>query len=143
MTMEEYEIHIRRVMCIFLAIEAFIVCMLSLDFDARYGNLSMLKYHEITLLETIGFPLIICGIFVGAVLLCWRSKSCYILWEGLHNTLGALLLVISALAGLEAFLVLLPVGLIFCSRMFIYSTLQKRYSRKLNLNNGDKNISES
>lgn len=82
----DYEVKIRHSTCIFLSLETLFLCGVILAFSS--DELTFLKYHEISILNVIEFPVIVCAFPLFFTIMSIKSKAWYIFYEGLHVLIG-------------------------------------------------------
>lgn len=122
MDYKEYERHIRHIMCIFLALEALLICVFAVifNFSVLIGTWNALYCHIRTPMDGLLLPLLSI-IPVGFTVLSIYRKWIYRLYELLHCLLG-----ISALSWSGAGFI---ICLIFTVRFFVYLFLIKGVTR--------------
>lgn len=88
---ESFEVILRHIMCIFMAIEAMIVCgSIIMEFIVFNDEIEIfLKYHEESL-SVIALPLLVCCFVIGMTFLSFFYKTAYLIYEGLHVFAGLL-----------------------------------------------------
>lgn len=119
MAKESYEVALRRIMCIFVSIESFLVCLLVVSI-ADGDNIKLVEYHEQSPFSLIEPVLVIGIIFIGAAFFCWRYKGFYLFWDGVHAAIGAVCIFLSIPMLPEPFFL---VGVIIALRMCVYCIL--------------------
>ncbi|MCH5349413.1 MAG: hypothetical protein J1E40_08830, partial [Oscillospiraceae bacterium] len=93
---KEHERRIRHIMCIFLALESFLICLFAVifNFGMLIGNWESLYYHLSTPADGIMLP-ILSILPVGCTILSIYRKWFYRIYEGFHCLLGILSLILS------------------------------------------------
>lgn len=90
---EKKERKIRHIMCIFLALETLLLCLVFLLMISIFegDDMQMLYYHEESLSFVLGVLLFFCGIPIILTALSMRFRAAYIVYEMLHCLLAGLL----------------------------------------------------
>lgn len=132
MKKDDYEVTLRRVMCIFLSLEALLICWFVLSYISDYrDSMTLLHYHEKTISDVIYYPTVICSVFVVPTLLSCFFRGVYIFYECLHAVVGGLLINSAILSvNLMSVLISLPIAIILAARLCIYCFLIERHKKK-------------
>lgn len=114
----DFEITMRRIMCILLGIETLCICFFLLIMSDDKLTIMKLKYHEVTLLNSIKAPVVCSCLVTAFTALSVKYKTAYLIYEGLHVAIG--LLVFLGFASSTDVLFGLLILIVFSSRLIIY-----------------------
>ena len=114
----DFEITMRRIMCILLGIETLCICFFLLIMSDDELTIMKLKYHEVTLLNSIKAPVLCSCLVTAFTALSVKYKTAYLIYEGLHVAIG--LLVFLGFASSTDVLFGLLILIVFSSRLIIY-----------------------
>ncbi len=114
----DFEITMRRIMCILLGIETLCICFFLLIMSDDELTIMKLKYHEVTLLNSIKAPVLCSCLVTAFTALSVKYKTAYLIYEGLHVATG--LLVFLGFASSTDVLFGLLILIVFSSRLIIY-----------------------
>lgn len=120
----DFEITMRRIMCILLGIETLCICFFLLIMSDDELTIMQLKYHEVTLLNTIKAPVFFSCLVTSFTALSVKYKTAYLIYEGLHVAIG--LLVFLGFASSAGLLILI----VFSSRLIIYILVMELHKKK-------------
>lgn len=87
-----------------------------------------LKYHEVTLLNTIKAPVVCSCIVTAFTALSVKYKTAYLIYEGLHFAIG--LLVFLGFASSTDVLFGLLILIVFSARLIIYILAMELHKKK-------------
>ncbi|MBQ3915553.1 MAG: hypothetical protein II690_03080 [Ruminococcus sp.] len=123
----EEERALRQSICILLALEALLVCLVCLTLNS--DDETRLYYHALTAESLLRSNLMIGMIPVGATLLSYFSKAIFIVYEFIHFLIGVALAII-ALLSLNPAIIMVGVilVLIFCSPFIHYIRVKPKWN---------------
>lgn len=124
----DFETTMRRIMCILLGIETLCICFFLLIMSDDELTVMQLKYHEVTLLNTIKAPVVCSCIVTAFTALSVKYKTAYLIYEGLHVAIG--LLVFLGFASSTDVLFGLLILIVFSARLIIYILAMELHKKK-------------
>lgn len=125
----DFEVTLRHIMCILLGIETLCICFFLLIMSDDELTVMQLKYHEVTLLNTIKAPVVCSCLVTAFTALSVKYKAAYLIYEGLHAVIGVLLFLGFA-SSAETILFGLLILIVFSARLIIYILAMELHKKK-------------